>query len=111
MAADAQPRFDLHAALHKLVHHRTSLSRDEARIVMQQILAGKTSDLLIASFLTALAMKGETVEELVGFAQAIRAKAAPLSTAPGLAAISGTGHEALVDTCGTGGDAAGTFNI
>lgn len=101
----------LHAALHKLVFHRASLKRDEARAAMEQILAGDAPDLLIASFLTALAMKGETVEELVGFAQAIRAKAAPLGTAADVAAITGTGHEALVDTCGTGGDAAGTFNI
>lgn len=111
VSTESLSRFDIHAALHKLVHHQTPLTRDESRIAMHQILSGKASDLLIASFLTALAMRGETVEELVGFAQAIRAKAAPLSTTPGLAAISGTGHEALVDTCGTGGDAAGTFNI
>src|SRR3954464_10009105 len=57
-------------------------------------------------------MKGETVEEIVGFAEAIRAVAAPIS-APGkpLLDTSGTGRESLVDTCGTGGDAAGTFNI
>ena len=58
-------------------------------------------------------MKGETVEEIVGFAEAIRAAAAPLdlhAKHPVLDA-SGTGGDALVDTCGTGGDASGTFNI
>ena len=57
-------------------------------------------------------MKGETVEEIVGFAQAIRAAATPLVTEEGDAVdVSGTGRDALVDTCGTGGDTSGTFNI
>src|SRR6185369_7534156 len=60
-------------------------------------------------------MKGETVEEIVGFAEAIRAAAAPLNRAElnGDSAldVSGTERDALVDTCGTGGDASGTFNI
>jgi len=57
-------------------------------------------------------MKGETVEEIVGFAQAIRAAATPLLSEEGDAVdVSGTGRDALVDTCGTGGDTSGTFNI
>ena len=57
-------------------------------------------------------MKGETVEEIVGFAQAIRAEATPLASEDGEAVdLSGTGRDALVDTCGTGGDTSGTFNI
>ncbi len=57
-------------------------------------------------------MKGETVEEIVGFAQAIRATATPLETEDGHALdLSGTERDALVDTCGTGGDTSGTFNI
>jgi anthranilate phosphoribosyltransferase len=57
-------------------------------------------------------MKGETVEEIVGFAEAIRAAATPIPVhANSVLDASGTGREALVDTCGTGGDAAGTFNI
>jgi anthranilate phosphoribosyltransferase len=57
-------------------------------------------------------MKGETVEEIVGFAQAIRAEATPLhSKDGGPLGLSGTGRDALVDTCGTGGDTSGTFNI
>jgi anthranilate phosphoribosyltransferase len=57
-------------------------------------------------------MKGETVGEIVGFAEAIRAVATPISArSNSLVDTSGTGRESLVDTCGTGGDAAGTFNI
>jgi anthranilate phosphoribosyltransferase len=57
-------------------------------------------------------MKGETVEEIVGFAEAIRAAATPLEiTANSMIDLSGTERDALVDTCGTGGDASGTFNI
>jgi anthranilate phosphoribosyltransferase len=57
-------------------------------------------------------MKGETVEEIVGFAEAIRAAATPIRIADdSILDASGTGRETLVDTCGTGGDAAGTFNI
>src|SRR5205807_4037375 len=62
--------------------------------------------------LVGLTMKGETVEEIVGFAEAIRSAATPIPVRdPGVLDASGTGREALVDTCGTGGDAAGTFNI
>jgi anthranilate phosphoribosyltransferase len=57
-------------------------------------------------------MKGETVEEIVGFAEAIRAAATPIPVSRNhILDASGTEREALVDTCGTGGDAAGTFNI
>jgi anthranilate phosphoribosyltransferase len=57
-------------------------------------------------------MKGETVEEIVGFAEAIRAAAVPLKLhGDSVLDASDTGRDALVDTCGTGGDASGTFNI
>jgi anthranilate phosphoribosyltransferase len=99
-------------ALHRIANHRQSLSREEARVVMAEVLAGKCSDAQIAALLVALHMKGETVEEIVGFAEAIRAAAAPLGLRPNHAVdVSGTGRDALVDTCGTGGDASGTFNI
>ena len=99
-------------ALHRMANHRESLSREEARVVMAEVLAGKCTDSQIAALLVALHMKGETVEEIVGFAEAIRAAAAPLQLHPGSALdVSGTGRDALVDTCGTGGDASGTFNI
>ena len=88
------------------------LNRDEAEAVMQNIMSGQATNAQIASFLTALRMKGETVEELIGFAKVIRAKASPVRTKASVAAaLSGTDREMLVDTCGTGGDAIGTFNI
>lgn len=88
------------------------LTRDEAESVMDGIMSGQATDAQIAAFLTALRMKSETVEELIGFARVIRRKACPIATRSHVAAsYSGTDREMLVDTCGTGGDAAGTFNI
>jgi anthranilate phosphoribosyltransferase len=87
--------------------------------VMSEVLSGNCSDAQIAALLVALRMKGETVEEIVGFAEAIRSAATPfpISLAGNISEksqaldLSGTGRDALVDTCGTGGDASGTFNI
>jgi anthranilate phosphoribosyltransferase len=99
-------------ALHRIANHRQSLSREEAHAVMTEVLTGQCSDAQIAALLVALHMKGETVEEIVGFAEAIRAAAIPLELhADSVLDASGTGRDALVDTCGTGGDASGTFNI
>lgn len=98
-------------ALHRVVQHRADLTRDEARAAMEEILEGQASDAQIAAFAATLAMKGETVEELVGFASAIRAHASPLHGIAVDEYLAGTEHDALVDTCGTGGDASGTFNI
>jgi len=99
-------------ALHRIANHGQSLSREEARAVMAEVLTGKCTDAQIAALLVALHMKGETVEEIVGFAEAIRAAATPLSIHQNSTVdVSGTGRDALVDTCGTGGDASGTFNI
>ena len=99
-------------ALHRIVTHREALSRAEAREVMGEVLAGKCTDAQIAALLVGLHMKGETVEEIVGFAEAIRAAATPIHVQNDTVLdASGTGREALVDTCGTGGDAAGSFNI
>lgn len=79
---------------------------------MAEVLAGSCTDAQIAAFLVALHMKGETVEEIVGFAEAIRAAAIPLEVVRNSTVdVSGTERDALVDTCGTGGDASGTFNI
>src|SRR5437868_8066519 len=98
--------------LHRLANHRQSLSRAEAREAMSEVLTGQCTDAQIAAFLVALHMKGETVEEIVGFAEAIRAAATPLEIAAhSMIDVSGTERDALVDTCGTGGDASGTFNI
>jgi anthranilate phosphoribosyltransferase len=99
-------------ALQRIANNRESLTRDEARTVMSEIFSGKASEAQIAALLVALHMKGETVEEIVGCAEAIRAAAGPLPVrAADTLVVSGTGRDALVDTCGTGGDASGTFNI
>src|ERR1700740_2319348 len=99
-------------ALHQVANHRQSLSREGAREVMSEILSGGATDAQIGALLVALHMKGETVEEIVGFAEAIRAEATPLASEQGEALdLSGTERDALVDTCGTGGDTSGTFNI
>ena len=78
-----------------------NLDRDEARGVMEQIMSGDATDAQIGGFLMALRSKGETVEEIAGFAETMRAK---------VTRIEG-GQPPLVDTCGTGGDGSGTFNI
>src|SRR5450432_1977828 len=99
-------------ALQRIANQRGSLTREEARTVMSEVFSGSATDAQIAALLVALHMKGETVEEIVGFAEAIRAAAEPLPLHEGSAvSVSGTGRDALVDTCGTGGDASGTFNI
>ncbi len=79
------------------------LSAADAEAAMQIVLRGEASQAQIAAFLIALKMKGETVDELVGFARAMRAMAVPVS--PNLEGAT------LLDTCGTGGDGACTFNI
>lgn len=102
-------------ALHKIANHRLSLTREEARSVMDEVLQGKASDAQIAALLVSLHMKGETVEEIVGFAEAIRGAATSFNPDRHLddsgLDVSGTERDALVDTCGTGGDTSGTFNI
>ena len=99
-------------ALRRIATHRQSLSREEARAVMSEVLTGNCTDAQVAGLLVALRMKGETVEEIVGFAEAIRAAATPLNLRRNSTVdVSDTERDALVDTCGTGGDASGTFNI
>jgi anthranilate phosphoribosyltransferase len=81
---------------------RTDLTEQESRLAMEEIMAGQATDAQIAGFLTALRMKGETAQELVGFAQVMREKAEPLWDGVVVP---------VLDTCGTGGDRMGTFNI
>lgn len=88
--------------LHK-VASRDHLTTTEAAEAMTAILSGEASTPLIASFLVALRMKGETPDEVLGFARAMRDKSARVE--PDL------NGEPLLDTCGTGGDGASTFNI
>ena len=76
------------------------LSAEDAHRAMTVLLEGDANEALIAGFLVALKMKGETAAELAGFAQAMREKM-----------IAVDAHPDVVDTCGTGGDGSGTFNI
>lgn len=77
------------------------LLEEEASSVMREIMDGEATPAQIAAFITALKMKGETVDEITGFARTMREKAEVISPSV----------EPLVDTCGTGGDGSGTFNI
>jgi anthranilate phosphoribosyltransferase len=79
------------------------LQGEEAEAVMNQIMSGGVTDAQIAAYLMALRMKGETQDEISGSARAMRANAHRVPTI-------GEGAE-LLDTCGTGGDKSGTFNI
>jgi anthranilate phosphoribosyltransferase len=97
---------DLAVVTQIIVGRGDDLSRREAEAAMEEILSGRASDASIVSFLTALRFKGETLDELVGFATAMRRHATPIF--PGHSHMA---DEALVDTCGTGGDASGTFNV
>ena len=91
---------------------RKNLSRIEAAAAMEAIMSGAATNAQIAAFLTALRMKGETVEELIGFAQVMRQKAVRIRVHDDeVAGMTGTDREMLIDTCGTGGDATGTFNV
>jgi anthranilate phosphoribosyltransferase len=91
---------------------RRDLSRLEAAAAMEAIMSGVATNTQIAAFLTALRMKGETVEELIGFAQVMREKVVKVRPrAVDIVGATGTDREMLIDTCGTGGDASGTFNV
>jgi anthranilate phosphoribosyltransferase len=98
-------------AVRALVERR-DLSRLEAAAAMEAIMSGAATNAQIAAFLTALRMKGETVQELIGFAEVMRQKVVRIRTrGEEVAALTGTDREMLIDTCGTGGDATGTFNV
>ena len=91
---------------------RRDLTRIEAAAAMEAVMSGAATNAQIAAFLTALRMKGETVEELIGFAQVMRQKVVKVPVrAADVVAQTGTDREMLIDTCGTGGDASGTFNV
>ena len=77
------------------------LSRGEMTEAMNQIMSGEATDAQIGAFLIALRVKGECVDEIAGAASVMREKATPIATR----------HDVIVDTCGTGGDHSGTFNI
>ncbi|MBN2447783.1 MAG: anthranilate phosphoribosyltransferase [Phycisphaerae bacterium] len=86
--------------LNKLIH-REELTRDETRSLFDEIMAGQVEPQMLAAILTALATKGETVGEIVGAAEAMRACVQRVqSPVPD-----------AIDTCGTGGDGKPTFNV
>jgi anthranilate phosphoribosyltransferase len=86
--------------LEKLVRHE-DLTVDEAAAAMGEVMEGRAAPAALAALLAALVMKGERPAEIVGFARTMRAHAVPLSAPAG----------EVFDTCGTGGDRSGTFNI
>lgn len=85
---------------------REDLTEDEMVEVMDEIMGGLATGAQIGSFITALRMKGETVAEITGAVRVMRAKATPIESG-----IDIDGGGILVDTCGTGGDGSGTFNV
>lgn len=85
----------------KKVVDRRDLTKEEAVAAMNEVMEGKATDAQIACFITALRMKGESVDEISGFAQVMREKAVAIKPKA----------KVVVDTCGTGGDLSGTFNI
>lgn len=87
--------------LHKLIQ-RQNLTRAETRAAFDDVMSGKLSDMQIAGLLVGLSAKGLTVDELAGAATVMAERAIPIATPPGAA---------VLDTCGTGGDVKGTFNI
>jgi len=86
-------------AIQTLVSGR-SLNVEEAASVMEEIMNGEVTPAQFGAFVTALRLKGETVDEIVGLAKTMRARAVPVTIA-----------DPVVDTCGTGGDGSHTFNI
>jgi anthranilate phosphoribosyltransferase len=87
-------------AIKKIVD-RKNLTRDEAALTMDTIMRGEATPSQIAAFIVALRMKGETVDEITGCAEKMREHAINITPE----------QKNLVDTCGTGGDVSGTFNI
>jgi len=85
----------------KKIVDKTDLSQDEAYTVMGEIMSGEATPSQISCLITALRMKGETADEVTGFAQKMRENAVKIDTKV----------DNLLDTCGTGGDFSGTFNI
>jgi anthranilate phosphoribosyltransferase len=82
---------------------REDLTRDEAREAFEFITSGQAAEAQIGGLLVGLASKGTTAEELIGAASVMREKAVPVACSPG--------DGVILDTCGTGGDVRGTFNI
>jgi anthranilate phosphoribosyltransferase len=87
-----------------MVEHRRILRAEQAHAAVGAMLDGDVTDVEIAALLTAMATRGETVDEVTGVVMALRERLVPLP-------IGEAERAELVDTCGTGGDGCGTFNI
>ncbi|HUF52724.1 MAG TPA: anthranilate phosphoribosyltransferase [Dehalococcoidia bacterium] len=87
-------------ALSALINERRDLTQDEAALAMDDIFSGNAPPAVLAAFLTALRMKGETVDEVAGMASVMREHALHVEA-----------QGPLLDTCGTGGDGRGSFNV
>jgi anthranilate phosphoribosyltransferase len=90
--------------LKQIIECRQTLTREDARALMKQILAAESSEAQLAAVLSALATRGEAPSEIAGFVDVMRAAATPVPLDP-------AERDLLVDTCGTGADLSGTFNI
>ncbi|MGI9535731.1 MAG: anthranilate phosphoribosyltransferase [Desulfocapsaceae bacterium] len=96
---------DIKKAFQKIVEGE-DLTENQMYGVISSIMSGEVSDVLIGSFLTGLRMKGETVNEITGAVRVMREKVTFIDTGVDMAA-----GGVVVDTCGTGGDGSGTFNV
>lgn len=104
----------LKQAIQKVVN-RSNLSEQEMEAAMEVIMSGQATPAQIGSFITALRLKGETIEEITGAARVMRQKATPIRVDNTLINIDpddiNLDMETVVDTCGTGGDGTNTFNV
>ena len=94
----------LRTLLRHLLESHTSMTEQQAYELFSEILDGRATDVEIAAVLAALAQRGETADEIVGLVRAMRERILPLP-------LTDAERQRLVDTCGTGGDSSGTFNI
>ena len=115
MSMQPMPKPEMITAALAQIEARHDLSRDEAETLMEELLAGRMAQPEVVRFLLAMRAKGETVEELVGFARVMRRHATPIPLAQAGTALAPGGASLdewpLVDTCGTGGGTGGTFNV
>jgi anthranilate phosphoribosyltransferase len=98
--SNGEPTLEIRGALARLID-RGDLSADEMAVVVGRIMDGEGTPAQIGAMLTALRMKGETVDEVVGAARAMRARMQVIETGAGV----------YLDTCGTGGDGSGSVNV